>query len=91
MATDKKAVAALVAAQYEPLVAQRYEGIDNPTPKIVTTFRVKHNVVVDPKLKAINKCMREQLAGKTFRGGTKVENIKEQREAFRRAREACSR
>jgi len=91
MATDKKAAAALVASQFEPLVAQRYEGIDNPTPKIVTTYRVRHNVVVDPRLKAINKCMRDQLAGKIYREGSKLENIKAQREAFKRAREYCSR
>jgi len=90
MATNKKAAAAFVAAQYEPLVAQRYEGVENPTPTIKTTYRVRHNVVVDPTLKSINECMRLQLAGKTFRGGTKIENIKKQREAFRQARKACS-
>ena len=86
---DKKAAAALVAAQFEPLVAERYQGVDNPTAKIVTTYRTRHNIVIDPKLKAINKCMRDQLAGKSFKVGTKVENIKEQRGAFRRARAAC--
>jgi len=90
MATNKKAAAALVAAQYEPLVAQRYEGVENPTPTIKTTYRVRHNVVVDPKLKAINECMRSKLAGRVFSGGNKIQNIKEQREAFRKARKECS-
>jgi len=90
MATDKKAAAALVAAQFEPLVAERYEGVDNPTPKIVTSYRIRHNIVIDPRLKSINKCMRDQLAGKKFKVGSKAQNIKEQRQAFVRARAACS-
>jgi len=91
MATNKKAAAALVASQFEPLVAQRYEGVDNPTTKIVTTYRVRHNLIVKAPLKDFNECIHSKLNGLDFavKGAPAVENIKRQREAFKTASAEC--
>jgi len=91
MATDKKAAAALVASQFEPLVAQRYEGVDKPTAKIVTTYRVRHNLIVKAPLKTFNQCIHSKLNGHDFavEGAPAVENIRRQREAFKTASADC--
>jgi len=96
MATDKKAAAAFVAAQFEPLVASRYEGIDNPKAKIVTTYRVRHNIITKPKLKAFHNCIRQKFKEYNpkgeehpFKKGTTLENIKAERDAFKKAAQAC--
>ena len=82
MAT-KRLAADVVAKQFEPLVATRYVGIQNPKPELVTTFRPRNNLVKSPKLKAINDCMREKLQGQKFK------SIDKQRQAFVNARKEC--
>jgi len=66
-----------------------YTRRDPVTGERYTYIRKAHSVQTSKRLKEFQRCIRESMIGKTFRGGSAKENAKAVREAFAAAAKSC--